>query len=186
MSKFNYPDRIFSLSDCHGGQAVWSPTKSPDIAARLAESIRSDLSGVQHFDTYGVPERFHDHIVREALRLHREQPQADRTGLFINNAPRTEAGKNGEPFFRAEFDEDIVIAGTPINVLSAIRGRVKRLLVWPNEDNGTYDHRQQHRSAWALRLLADNHGFNLEEVDASLIPELPEECWRPLWRTRFV
>lgn len=177
MSRFNYPDRVFSLSDCHGGQPAWNPLKSPDIAARLAEAIRSDLPGLQHFDTYGAPERLHDHIVREALRLHRESPESDTTGLFINSAPRTKENVNGEPFYRAEFDENVRIAVTPLSALSAVRDSVKRLLVWPNNDNGVYDGtKEQHRSSWAVRLLADNHGLDLQEVDTATIPELPEGC----------
>ncbi|MBU0578095.1 hypothetical protein KKF04_02505 [Patescibacteria group bacterium] len=177
MSKLDYPDRIFSLSDCHGGQPVWDPLNSPDVAARLAETIRSDLPGIQHFDTHGVPERYHDHIVREAVRLHRENPESNTTGLFINSAPRTEANQNGEPFYRAEFDENIRITATPLSALSAVRSSVKKLLVLPNEDNELYNgKKEQHRSSYTPKLLAENHGLNLEEVDPSSIPELPGGC----------
>ena len=177
MSKLNYPNRIFSLSDCHGGQFPWDPFRSPDVAARLSEAIRSDLPGLQHFDTYGRSKDYHDHIVRETLRLHQEAPKSDTTGLFINSAPRTEINVNGDPFYRAEFDENVCIVATPLSAFSAVRDSIKRLLVLPNERNGLYDgEKEQHRSSYAPRLLAENHGLDLVEVDIGSIPELSEGC----------
>ncbi|MBI2641863.1 hypothetical protein HYW87_04740 [Candidatus Roizmanbacteria bacterium] len=177
MSKLEYPNRIFSLSDCHGGRAVWNPLESPDVAARLAEAIRSDLQGVQHFDTFGAPGGFNQHVVAEAVRLHRQNPDSGRTGLFINSAARMEANNNGQPFFRADFVENLVVVATPLSVLSGVRDSVRKLLELPNENNGLYDgEREQHRSSYTPRLLAENHGLPLKEADTSCIPELPASC----------
>lgn len=177
MSNINYPTRIFSLSDCHGGQAEWHPFKSPDVAARIAEAIRSDLPGLQHFDTYGVPSHYYDHIVREVVRLHRDNPNAGMSGLFINSAPRTESKKNGDPFYLAEFEHNVRIVTTPLSALSAVKKYVKKLWFLPNMDNNLYDgSKEQHRSSYVLRMLADNHGLNLEEADPNLIPDLPHGC----------
>ncbi len=173
MSKLNYPDRIVSLSDCHGGQESWNPITSPDIAARLAEGIRSDLPGTERIDTYGAPERLFHHVVREAVRLHEENPESDPTGLFINDAPRTKKDSNGSPFYRADFGEGLRVVATPLSVLAAVRDKVKRLQVLPNEGNGLYGTNEQHRSSFTPRLLADNHGLQLQDVDPGLIPELP-------------
>ncbi len=176
MSKLNYPDRIVSLSDCHGGRAAWHPLKSPDIAARLAEGIRSDLPGLERIDTYGAPPALYDHVVREAVRLHGENPDSGPTGLFINSAPRTEEDSNGSLFYRADFDENIRVVTTPLSALAAVRGAVRRLQVLPNDRNGLYGSHEQHRSSFTPRLLADNHGIALQDVDPSRIPELPPGC----------
>lgn len=176
MSNLEYPPRIFSLSDCHGGRAVWDPLESPDIAARLAESIRSDLSGIERFDTHGAPIAHSQHIINEAVRLHRECPDSSQTGLFINSAARTEANVNGQPFYRAEFDENLVVVATPLSVFSAVRDSIRRLLELPNKGNGLYEEREQHRSSFTPRLLAGNHGLGLKEVDPYSIPELPAGC----------
>jgi hypothetical protein len=177
MPKLHYPSRIFSLSDCHGGHAVWNPLKSPDVAARLAEAIRSDFPGLQHFDIYGVPEMYYNHIAREALRLHRDNPEAESTGLFINNAPRTKANANGEPFYLAEFKEKIRIVVTPLSALSAVKDSVKKLWFLPNQGNGLYNgDKEQHRSSYVPRLLATNHGLKLQEADPDSIPDPPKGC----------
>lgn len=174
MSKLEYPDRIFSLSDCHGGHGDWNPLEAPDVAALLAESIRSDLPGIQRIDTFGATEGYGQHIVGEALRLQRENPGSGRTGLFINSAARTKEGENGQPFYRAEFEEGLVVVATPLSVLAGVRDAVKKLLELPNEGNGLYDgQREQHRSSFTPRLLAENHGLNLKEVDPASIPKLP-------------
>lgn len=177
MSQLEYPSRIFSLSDCHGGRRVWNPLESADVAARLAEAIRSDLQGIQHFDTFGAPEVFNQYTVAEAVRLHRKNPDSGRTGLFINSAARTEANNNGQPFFRAEFEENLVVVATPLSVLSAVRDSIKKLLELPNENNGLYDgEKEQHRSSFTPRLLAENHGLKLNDTDPSCVPELPAGC----------
>lgn len=173
----HYPHRIFSLSDCHGGPSSAHPLAAPDVAARLAEAVRSDFSGLQHFDTYGVPPEYHDHIVREALRLHKENPASGATGLFINSAPRTKAHANGEPFYRAEFDECLRIVATPLRALSAVKDSVRRLQVLPNDANELYDgKKEQHRSSYTPRMLADHHWLVLQDIDPFSIPELPEGC----------
>jgi len=176
MSKLEYPSRIFSLSDCHGGRAIWDPLESPDIAACLADSIRSDFPGIERFDIHGAPIAHSQHIINEAVRLHQENPDSDRTGLFVNIAARTEANVNGQPFYRAEFDENVVVVATPLSVLSGVRDLVRKLLELPNEGNGLYEEREQNRSSFTPRLLAGNHGFELKEVDPFSIPELPEGC----------
>jgi len=164
MSRLSYPSRLISVSDCHGGQAPWNPLSSPDIAARLAEGIRSDLPGLQHFDVYGAPLELLQHVVREAVRLQGENPNSDSSGLFVNSAPRTSIVSNGDPFYLAEFDEAIRIVCTPLEVLASVRDRVRRLFFLPNENNGLYGPREQHRSSFTPRLLAENHGLRLEEV----------------------
>jgi hypothetical protein len=177
MSKLSYPNRIYSLSDCHGGAAVWNPLESPDAAARLAESIRSDFDEpVQRVDTLGVHEQYYRHVVREVLRLHEENPASGRSGLFINSAPRTKEGDNGHPFYRADFEgERLVVVTNLPEALSAVRKRVSRLQFLPNRDNGLYPNREQHRSSYTPRMLADNHGLHLRDADPDEIPEYQPE-----------
>lgn len=156
---------------------LWNSLTSPDVAARLAEAIRSDLpTGFQAIDTFGAPPEYYQYIVREALRLHKGNPDAARTGLFINSAPRTNDGKNGEPFYRADFDANLCIVATPLSVFSSVRNEVKKLQALPNEDNGLYGEWEQHRSSFTPRLLADNHGLRLLDIDPSAIPALPAGC----------
>lgn len=173
MSTLNYPDRIFSLSDCHGGQETFHPLRSPDIVARLSEAIRSDIPGVQHFDTFGAPDAYYRFIVQEAARLQKENPSSGPTGLFINNAARTEVNSNGQPFYRADIG-NLRIVITPLDIISGVRDSVKRLQELPNKDNGLYKNNEQHRSSIAPRIIADNHGIPLTKVKPSIIPELPD------------
>lgn len=174
MSKLNYPDRLFSLSDCHGGQELYSPLKSPDVVARLSEAVRSQFPGIQHFDTFGAPQEYYQFVVQEAVRLCRDNPGAGTTGLFINSAARTKENNNGQPFFRAEFRGGLRIVGTPLSVISGVRGDIKKLQILPNENNGLYGSHEQHRSSLTPRLVADNHGLVLEDTKPSSVPELPD------------
>lgn len=174
MSKLNYPDRLFSLSDCHGGRELYSPLKSPDVVARLSEAVRSQFPGIQHFDTFGAPQEYYQFVVREAVRLCRDNPDAGATGLFINSAARTKEHNNGQPFFRAEFGGGLCIAGTPLDVIAGVRDHIQKLEILPNKNNGLYGDHEQHRSSFTPRLLADNHGLALENIDLSQVPELPD------------
>lgn len=173
MSPLSYPHRIYSLSDCHGGRDLWNPLESPDVAARLAESIRSDFpEPVQRIDTLSAPTQYYRHLVTETLRLHDEQPESGSTGLFINSAPRTKAGHNDYPFYRADFGENrlVVVTNLP-ETLSSVRDRISGLRYLPNKNNRLYPDREQHRSSYTPRMLAQNHGLELLEADRSVIPE---------------
>ncbi len=174
MTPLHYPDRIFSLSDCHGGQELYRPLQSPDVVARLSEAVRSQFPGIQHFDTFGAPQEYYQFVVREAVRLCRDNPDAGTTGLFINSAARTKEHNNGQPFFRAEFDSGLIVAGTPLDVMAGVREHIKKLSILPNRNNVLYGDHEQHRSSFTPRLLADNHGLVLENIDLSQVPELPD------------
>ncbi|MFH1286370.1 MAG: hypothetical protein ABII02_01305 [Candidatus Magasanikbacteria bacterium] len=175
--KLEYPERVVSVSDCHGGHRLWHPFTSPDVVERLTQSVRSDLPEVQRFDNYGTSPSYNRYIVEAAERLHTQHQPDRRTGLFINSAPRTKKDSNGQPFYRAELDHGLVVVATPLSVLSGVRDRVRNLYRLPNEQNELYDgSREQHRSSYTPRLLADNHGLDLEAVDLTEIPELPPHC----------
>ena len=175
--KLEYPERIFSISDCHGGHRIWQPLTSPDVVEQLGQSVRSDFPEIQRFDNFGVPFGYNVYVPKAALGLHEAHQPHRRTGLFINSAPRTEKDNNGQPFYRAELDHGLRVVATPLGVLSGVRSQVRRLQRLPNENNGLYDgSKEQHRSSYTPRLLADNHGLELEEVDVSEIPELKPHC----------
>ncbi len=177
MSKLNYPDRIFSVSDCHGGHDIWHPFTSPDVVEQLTQSVRSDLPEVSRFDNFGTSSAYNRYLVKAASRLHEDHLPQRGTGLFINSAPRTEENNNGHPFFRAELDHGLTVVATPLTVLSGVRDKIRKLYRLPNDNNGLYDgSREQHRSSLTPRLLADNHGLDLDEIDPSEIPELPPHC----------
>lgn len=173
--KLQYPERIISISDCHGGHETWNPLASPDPVEQLTQSIRSDFPETTRFDNFGAPSGYLRYIVAAALRLHTDHKPQRRTGLFINSAPRTTQGQNGQGFYRAEFgDSGLVVVSTPLEVLSKVKGHISALYRLPNKDNGLYSNREQHRSSYTPRLLADNHGLDLEQVSPNNLPELDE------------
>lgn len=171
----DFPDRLYLHSDTYGGDAMWS--LSPDIDAIITTHIRSGIKHVvREFDIFGR-EKITDHILRTALRLHNERKNAGTTGVFINSAPRTKKNSNGEPFYRAETDNGVRIVSTPLEALSAIKGRVTRLQHLSNEDNELYNAIiEQFRSSIVVVLLASNHGIPLIEDDPSIIPDYPSGC----------
>lgn len=175
LPDLDFPDRIYLHSDTYGGDAVWS--LSPDIDAIITTHIRSGIKHVvREFDIFGR-EKITDHILRAALKLHDERKNVGTTGIFINSAPRTKKNSNGEPFYRAETDHGVRIVATPLEALSAIKGRVTRLQHLSNEDNVLYNALiQQFRSSIAVILLASNHGIPLIEDDPSIIPDYPSGC----------
>lgn len=176
MTKLDFPDRIYLLSDTYGGAQTWNPYESPDIDAHIATDIRSRFPGVHRsFDTFGA-KAISDHVLRTVVALHDAIADPGRTGVFINSAPRTEEGVNGHPFYVADTDNDLRVVVTPLSSLSAIKPRVTRLRHLPNEDNGLYSEREQFRSSLTAVLLADNHGLDLTEDSPSDIPEYPEGC----------
>lgn len=175
LPDLDFPDRLYLHSDTYGGDAIWS--LSPDIDAIITTHIRSGIKHVvREFDIFGR-EKITDHILRAALKLHDERKNAGTTGIFINSAPRTKKNSNGEPFYRAETDNGVRIVSTPLEALSAIKGRVTRLQHLSNEDNELYDALiEQFRSSIAVILLASNHGIPLIEDDPNIIPDYPSGC----------
>jgi hypothetical protein len=173
MTKQNYSERNYLLSDTYGGQKEWDPFTAQDIDAIITTDIRSGLPAQGKFDIFGA-KALTGHLLRAAVNLHDENPGIGQTGIFINSAPRTEEGVNGQPFYRAETDNGLVIVATPKEVLSAIKNRITNLLHLPNKDNELYGNDEQFRSSFTPRLLAENHGLNLVENDLDEIPDEPE------------
>ncbi|MBU1018743.1 MAG: hypothetical protein ABII07_06275 [Patescibacteria group bacterium] len=184
MTNLSYPDRIYLLSDTYGGQQTWNPYESPDIDAHIATDIRSRFPDVRRsFDTFGA-KAISDHVLRTIVALHDAVSGLGSTGVFINSAPRTEKGSNGEPFYVADTDNGIRVVATPLSALSAIKDRIAGLKHLPNEDNGLYTEREQFRSSLTAVLLAGNHGLDLIEDSPSDIPEYPAGC-RVSYADRF-
>ena len=176
MTKLTYPDRIYLLSDTCGGERVWDPYSSPDIDAYIATDIRSRLQNIHRsFDTFGV-KSISDHVLRTVSSLHEEEGDVGETGVFINSAPRTEEGSNGDPFYVAQTNNNICVVATPISALSALKNRISSLHHLPNEDNGLYSGREQFRSSLTVTLLASDHGHDLVEDVVSDIPDYPKGC----------
>lgn len=176
MSPLSYPSRVYLLSDTFGGQREWNPYTSPDIDAHITTDIRSRVQGVRReFDIFGA-EGITDHVLRTIATLHEENHPHGSTGVFINSAPRTDIGTNGESFYVAEVGDAVRVVATPLAVLAAIREKITRLWHLPNEDNGLYGPEEQFRSSYTPQLLAPNHGLSLDEDDPKIIPEYPEGC----------
>ena len=176
MKKLDYPNRIYLLSDTYGGNRTWDPFESPDIDAHIATDIRSRFPNVHRsFDTFGA-KKISDHVLRTAVTSNDENPESGRLGVFINSAPRTEEGSNGEPFYVADTDNNVRVVATPLSALSAIKHRITLLRHLPNEDNGLYSALEQFRSSFTAVLLANDHGLDLIEDPVSDIPEYPTGC----------
>lgn len=176
MSNLDYQSRVYLLSDTFGGQRAWNPYTSPDIDAHIATDIRSRMQGVRReFDTFGA-EGITDHLLHTVVTLHEEDNPHSSTGVFINHAPRTDIGKNGDQFYVAEVGDNIRVVATPLTVLAAIREKITGLWHLPNEENGLYASQEQFRSSYTPRLLAPNHRLSLNEDDPNIIPEYPEGC----------
>lgn len=171
------PRRVYLLSDCFGGRSVADfPFRDPDIDADIATDFRSFPREKFHrrYDIFGKPE-ITDHILRHICRLTRQAvSDIGITGVFINSAPRVDVGKNGDEFFLATAEDSQIRIVSPLQVLSAIRAKVERLFLLPNQGNGLHGDHEQFRSSFVPRILHPDHGIQLEEKDPAAIPQYPE------------
>lgn len=186
--------RAYLFSDTFGGHDDY--TKRPDADAHICTDFRSFPNAPvrREFDTYG--ERpITDHILRLILSEHdrimssknlpdqlRNEFAKTITGIFINTAERTEAHKNGHPFYVATArDGSVRIVTTPLSALAPIRKEIETLEKFSNTGNGLYKDDEQFRSSYTPTLLYPNHGYNTSLINTEAI-SLP----RPLLHVAYV
>jgi len=188
------PQRLYSFSDTYGGPN--DPLSSPDADALISTDLRTGRQAHREFDIYGQ-ERVTAHILRLVRDLHGQVArrtdwserrkgnffEEERTGIFINSAPRT-GHDNGSDFYVAEVRPHLRVVTTPLSALSAVRGDVTRLQRLPNQNNGLYPNGEQFRSSYTPILLDPKHGIELEDCDPSIIPQAPDG-WELAYVDRF-
>lgn len=176
--------RVYLFSDTFGGHE--DCTRRPDADAHICTDFRSfpNEKISRRFDTYGE-KLMTDHILRLVLAEHdritesKNLPDSLRsefartiTGVFINTAERTEAHKNGHPFYVATArGGNVRIVTTPLSALSPIRKEIETLEKLSNTSNGLYSDDEQFRSSYTPTLLYPDHGYTTTPINTEAIGE---------------
>ncbi len=191
-------NRIYSFSDTFGGNR-----NSDGTPQNLLERKDWDVLLETHFgsptindsvrerdDIYGLPVAYLQHIVHLAVKLQSNaNPEAGRTGFFINAAPRT----RGEtpPFYVidlvcAQNRTAIRAVTTSLDAFSPVRDHVGRVRKLPVQGGGLHEPGEQFRSRFTPELLSDHacERVALEECDLDCIP-VENEGWRVGWVDSF-